>query len=56
MTEEKKLTVSEMLRMTGQNTDNFMKQVAEHIDRLEEQVRTLANRVIELEKSQNDAN
>ena len=34
-------TVAEMLRVTGLNTAEFMKQVAEHIDKLEQEKRDL---------------
>lgn len=46
-------TVSEMLRVTGANTAEFMKQVAEHIDKLEGEVAVLRQRVEELESTQN---
>lgn len=45
-------TVGQMLRMTGENTAEFMKQVAEHIDMLESSVVQLQQRVKELEESQ----
>ena len=45
-------TVAEMLRVTGANTAEFMKQVAEHIDKLEAEVVQLTQRVKELEESQ----
>jgi hypothetical protein len=53
MSEQKEVSVSEMLKLTGVNTAEFMKQVADHIDKLEERIGALANRVQELE-SQND--
>jgi hypothetical protein len=49
MTEEVQMTVPEMLRMTGTNTAEFMKQVADHVDRLEQAVVQLQQRVTELE-------
>ena len=38
-----------MLRVTGENTAEFMKQVAEHIDKLETEIINLQQRVTELE-------
>jgi len=46
-------TVSEMLRVTGANTAEFMKQVAEHVEKLEGEVERLRQRVDELESTQN---
>lgn len=45
-------SVAEMLRVTGVNTAEFMKQVADHIDKLEAEVVQLTQRVKELEESQ----
>jgi len=54
MTEEvqQQPSVAEMLRVTGENTAEFMKQVADHIDKLEQAVVQLQQRVTELEESQ----
>jgi peptidoglycan hydrolase CwlO-like protein len=51
MTEELKntVTVAEMLRTTGNNTAEFMEQVAAHIEKLEEGIASLQSRVTELE-------
>jgi len=50
MTEETQVTsVAEMLRITGGNTAEFMKQVADHIEKLEDAVVQLKARVTELE-------
>lgn len=46
-------SVSQMLRMTGENTFEFMKHVAEHIDKLEAQIEALKVRVNELEGNAN---
>ena len=46
-------SVSQMLRMTGENTFEFMKHVAEHIDKLEAQIKALKVRVNELEGNAN---
>jgi len=48
MTEEVK-TVSEMVRITAENNVEFMKQVASHIEKLEDAVKQLQIRVSELE-------
>lgn len=44
------LSVSEMLRITGGNTADFMEKVAQHIESLESEVVKLRTRVQELEK------
>jgi len=49
-------SVPEMLRLTADNTAEFMKQVASHIDKLEESIVQLTNRITELERSQNGNN
>lgn len=53
MTEEVKqpLTVSEMLRRTGENTSEFMNHVAQKFEELEAQVEQLKTRIQELEAS-----
>jgi hypothetical protein len=52
MTEENQVTsVAEMLRITGGNTAEFMKQVAEHIEKLEQGIKALQDRISELEAS-----
>ena len=56
MTDEtKELSVSEMLKLTGSNTADFMERVAMHIDELENCVRLLQARVTELESQSNVA-
>lgn len=47
-------TIAEMLRITGGNTATFMNQVADHIDKLEQSVVQLQNRVQELEGKLNE--
>jgi cell division protein FtsB len=47
-------SVAEMLRITGGNTAQFMEQVAAHIDKLEEEIVKLRERVAELEKQNSD--
>lgn len=46
-------SVSQMLRMTGANTSQFMEQVAIHLEKLEAEVARLSQRVQELEGVQN---
>jgi hypothetical protein len=57
MTEQVKApTVPEMLRMTGENTAEFMMQVADHIERLEKAVEELKARIVELELASGNDN
>ena len=48
MTEEVK-SVSDMIRLTADNSLGFMRQIADHVDKLEEGVIQLQKRVEELE-------
>ena len=45
-------SVPEMLRITGENTHEFMKQIAEHIEKLENEILKLRARITELEEDQ----
>ena len=57
MTDEVKApTVPEMLRMTGDNTAEFMMQVADHIERLERAVEEMKARIFELESASGNNN
>ena len=47
--------VAEMLRMTGDNTAQFMEHVAAHIEKLEQQVKELTARITEMETNGHDA-
>jgi polyhydroxyalkanoate synthesis regulator phasin len=47
--------VAEMLRMTGDNTAQFMEHVASHIEKLEQQVKDLSARITELEVGGHDS-
>jgi len=47
--ETKELSVSDMLKLTGSNTADFMKRVAEHVDELENKISMLQERIVELE-------
>jgi hypothetical protein len=53
-TETKTLSVSEMLKLTGSNTADFMKKVADHVDDLEHQIVLLKERVTDLERHVDD--
>ncbi len=55
MEQEKQLSVSEMLKSTGKNTQIFMEQVADHVTKLEEHIVALQRRVAELEGKQNES-
>ena len=46
---DKKLSIPEMVRLTANNSLEFMKQVAEHIEKLEGAVKELTARITELE-------
>jgi hypothetical protein len=49
MTEEKRPTVVDMLRTTGNNTAEFMDKVAAHIEGLEQEIIRLRERIQEME-------
>jgi len=49
-------TVPQMLRMTGENTAEFMTQVANHIEKLEKAVADLKDRIAELESANGNHN
>lgn len=56
MTEEQKITrVSDMLRVTANNTIGLMGRIADHIDQLEAEVEALRARVKELEGTSSDS-
>lgn len=48
------ISVSDMLKKTGENTANFMIRVSEHIDNLEAEIVKLQTRVLELEGKASD--
>ena len=54
MTEENRPTVVDMLRTTGNNTAEFMDKVAAHIEKLEQEIIRLEQRVQEMEMSNAD--
>ena len=49
MTEENVIKVSEMIRTTAENSNQFMQQIAGHIDKLEDGIIKLQARIEELE-------
>ena len=56
MTEEtKQMSVSDMLRLTGGNTAEFMNQVADQFDKLIEHIIKLEQRILELEGTPSDS-
>jgi hypothetical protein len=50
--EEVKMSVSEMVKTTGENTHKFMLQISEHIGKLEAEVHNLRQRISELESTE----
>jgi len=53
MTTEK-ISVSQMIRTTAENQAVFLTQIAEHIEKLENALVELQNRVTEMEKANGD--
>jgi hypothetical protein len=53
MTTEK-ISVSQMIRTTAENQAIFLTQIAEHIEKLENALVELQNRVTEMEKAHGD--
>ena len=45
------ISVSQMIRTTAENHGVFLTQIADHIEKLENSLAELQNRVIEMEKS-----
>jgi len=52
--ENKTPTISEMLRITAGNNQALLIKIADRIDEMQAEIDRLAQRVIELEGSQND--
>jgi len=58
MTEDVKqvpVKVSDMIRVTAENQNTFLIQIADHIDKLEQAIDELRNRVTEMENT-NESN
>jgi len=54
MTEDVKqapIKVSDMIRVTAENQNTFLIQIADHIDKLEQAIDELRNRVIAMEQA-----
>lgn len=49
MNDETKISVSNMVRLTSENSSKFWAEIADHIDQLEETIVRLNNRILELE-------
>lgn len=49
--ENKELSVSEMIRITADNTNTFMLQIADHIEVLEAKIIELSETIEQLKKS-----
>lgn len=49
MERETKLNVSDMVRLTSENSSKFWAEIADHISQLEETIVRLTNRISELE-------
>ena len=56
MTEETKLSVSEMIKTTAENQQVFLKQIADHISKLEEHIIKLEKRILEMENQVDNTN
>ena len=56
MIEETQVTVPEMVRLTANNSLEFMKQIAEHIEKLEQEIVRAKSRIAELEASYGNDN
>lgn len=53
-TQQTPIKVSEMIRTTAGNQAEFLKQIADHIDKLEDSIVQLTNRISDLESKQDD--
>jgi phosphoribosylanthranilate isomerase len=51
---EQKISISEMIRTTSTNTNVFLNQVADHIDKLENYIATLEAQIVELHKTESE--
>lgn len=53
-TNQQPIKVSDMIRTTAENQANFLSQIANHIDELEQSIVQLTNRISDLESKAND--
>jgi len=53
-TKQEPIKVSDMIRTTAHNQTDFLSQIADHIDKLEEAVVQLKNRIDELESKKDE--
>lgn len=54
-TKQQTIKVSDMIRTTAENQANFLSQIANHIDKLEDSIVQLTNRVTELESKAHES-
>ena len=53
-TKQEPTKVSDMIRTTAENQANFLAQIANHIDKLEDSIVQLTNRISDLESKNDD--
>lgn len=53
-TKQEPTKVSDMIRTTAENQANFLSQIANHIDKLEDSIVQLTNRISNLESKTDD--
>ena len=53
-TKQEPIKVSDMIRTTAENQANFLSQIANHIDKLEDSIVQLTNRISNLESKTDD--
>ncbi len=53
-TKQEPIKVSDMIRTTAENQANFLAQIANHIDKLEDSIVQLTNRISNLESKTDD--
>ena len=53
-TKQEPTKVSDMIRTTAENQANFLSQIANHIDKLEDSIVQLTNRISDLESKTED--
>jgi hypothetical protein len=53
-TKQEPIKVSDMIRTTAENQADFLSQIANHIDKLEDSIVQLTNRISDLESKTDD--